>query len=177
MYYIKHLFYIWKPWKWKLIDSCRNALSCGRPGILSRPAITHIPLNSFLRWKHKKWFQEGKSLHGNLASFHESWIVLLFPDLQYEIVSWNWVSAVLARRQPCSGWRRLHVLRWPCPWTGHWGVQSVWRMESRCPEGQSTASIRTVGETTKAKRGVPEAARRQGPAWTRLKLQLSCHED
>lgn len=171
MHYIKHLFYIWKPWKWKLIDSCRNALICGRPMILSRPAITHFALNSFLWWKHKKWFQEGKSLKGNLASFHGNWIALLFPDLQYEIVSWNWVSAVLAQLWPCS-----EAGKAPCPAVAL-PLQCTWRScrvsgewRAGAQKGRGTARVRTVREITKARRTVLRAASPHDPVQIRIQL-------
>lgn len=99
MNYIKHLFYIWEPWKWKFIDWCRITLACWGPVILSRLVISHFPLSSFLWWKVKKKgggaISRRKLLYGNLASFHKNSIALLFSDLWYEIVSPNWVSAAV----------------------------------------------------------------------------------
>lgn len=57
--YIKHLFYIWKLWKWKLMDSCRSNPVYRGPRALNSLAIIHFPLSSLLWWKKKKCFQEG----------------------------------------------------------------------------------------------------------------------
>ena len=133
----------------------------------STPTTTHFPSNSFLGWKHEKWFHEGKWLGGNLAGFRKNWIILLFPALQSETVSWNRVSAASTRPQAQSQVEEVRVWPWPCSGTGHWG-------EVRADPPKPGAAI--SGPCGK----IPKwcgAGGRWGPAWIRTGLALSCHED
>lgn len=122
--YIKHLFYIWKLWKWKLMDSCRSNPVYRGPRALNSLAIIHFPLSSLLWWKKKKVFSRRKLLCGSLAGFPQSWIILLFPDLWYETVNWNQVSAGLCQAGPVQTCR-CQLLTWLCSGTGHRGHAMV----------------------------------------------------
>ena len=107
-------------------------------------ATTHFPFNSFLGWKHEKWFQEGKRLGGNLAGFRKNWITLLFPALQSETVSWNWVSAVSTQPQARSEAEETACLAMALLWD-----RTPRRRKGR-PSKARCHHLRTMGEDSKA---------------------------
>lgn len=76
--------------------------------------------------KKKKAFSRRKLLCGSLAGFPQSWIILLFPDLWYETVNWNQVSAGLCQAGPVQTCRR-QLLTWLCSGTGQRACHGGWK--------------------------------------------------
>ena len=134
----------------------------------STSATTHFPSNSFLGWKHEKWFQEGKRLGGNLTGFRKNWITLLFPALQSETVSWNWVSAVSTQPQAGSEAEETACLAMALLWDG-----TPRRRKGR-PSKAGCRHLRTMGEDFKAMWCWRQMRSSMN---TRTGLALSYHED